>query len=229
MDIRTISRYGAVATLAVAGVAAAIPLVVTEDDDAPAAQQFDAYAAHSGVAAASNAMLVALIALVPAMVFAGRLARRGAPKLGYIGGALSALAWLAGLMSLGAQGIGLYEGSRLPDRAGAAALLDAMAANPVYNTLILIFVLGHVVGMVVLGIGLWRSGAVGWWVGALFILYVVLHTVGHALAAAVDVASGFVLAVALLAVAVRVARTPDAEWDLPAEPSRTAAREALPV
>ncbi|MFG2045272.1 hypothetical protein [Dactylosporangium sp. NPDC048998] len=109
MDIRTVSRFAAVASLAVAGVASAIPLVVTEDDEAPAAQQLDAYAAHSGIATASNVLLIALIALVPAMVYAGRVARRGAPVLGFIGGGLSALAWLAGLMSIGAQQIGLAE------------------------------------------------------------------------------------------------------------------------
>src|SRR3954468_18293102 len=166
MDIRTVSRAAAVVTLAITAVAGAIPLVVTENDEAPAADQFRDYVAHSGVAAASNAMLLALICVVPAMIYAARLARPGAPKLAFVGGGLSALAWLAGLISLGGSQLALYEGSKLPDRAGAAALVDAITADPVYNVLVLTFVLGHIVGMAILGIALWRSRSVAWWVGA---------------------------------------------------------------
>lgn len=230
MDIRSVSRTVAVVTLAVAGIASAVPLIVTENDDAPALQQFHAYTVHAGVAAATNAMLFATMAIVPAMIFAGRVARRGAPKLAYLGAGISAMAWLAGLTSLGAEQIGLYEGSRLPDQNGAAALLDALTKNPVYEGLVLTFVLGHTVGMILLGIALWRSKAVGAWVGILMIVYVLLHTVGHAVSATADIAAGIVLGVVLVVLAVTVARTPNAEWDLPAggrlEP---AAREKLLV
>lgn len=216
MDIRTVSRTAAVVTLAISGVAAAIPLVVTQNDEAPAADQFRDYVAHSGIAAASNVMLLALICLVPAMIYAARLARRGAPKLAFLGGGLSALAWLAGLISLGGVQLALYEGSKLPDRAGAAALVDAIMTDPIFNVLVLTFVLGHTVGMTILGIALWRSHAVAWWVGALYIVYVVLHTVGHAVSPAVDYASGVVIGIGSLAVAYQIARTPNDAWDLPA-------------
>ncbi|MEU8261599.1 hypothetical protein AB0C02_13395 [Micromonospora sp. NPDC048999] len=215
MDIRTVSRAAAVATLAIAGVANAIPLVVTDNDEAPAVDQFRDYAAHSGVAATSNLMLLALICLVPAMIYAARLARRGAPKLAFIGGGLSALAWLCGLMSIGSLQLALYEGSKLPDQAGAAALVDAITGDPVYNALLSSFVLAHIVGMIILGVALWRSGSVAWWVGALYILYVVLHTVGHAVGPVVDMAAGVVLGLGLLAVAFQIARTPNELWDLP--------------
>ncbi|MEV4622594.1 hypothetical protein AB0J74_28270 [Asanoa sp. NPDC049573] len=85
----------------------------------------------------------------------------------------------------------------------------------------MVFVLGHLLGMLVLGIGLWRSRAVPAWVGILFGASPFLHAVAMGVGPAVDAIAYGLLAVATIACAVTLARTPDAEWDLPA---RTAAK-----
>lgn len=215
MDIRTVSRAAAVVSVVGGAVAVSLPLTVTGDEEAPAAQQLGDYAAHSGVALAANVLTLAVILMVPAMVVTARLARRQAPTLAFVGGSLAALGWLAGLMSLGMSQIALYQGASLSDRAAAAGFVDAINGDPVFGTLVGVFVLGHVVGMIVLGVALWRSRAVPVWVAALFVAYPVLHFVGHAGPVAVDYVARVALLIAAVAIAVRIARTPNVEWDAP--------------
>ena len=78
MDLRTVSLAGAV-SLAVGPLAPTIPLTVT-DETAPVTDHLAAYAAHAGTALAGNLILVPLMLLVPAVVCAARLARRGVPR-----------------------------------------------------------------------------------------------------------------------------------------------------
>lgn len=215
MDIRTASRAAAVTSLVVGATALALPLSVTGDGDAPAARQLADYAAHPGTAMTTNVLTFAIILMVPAMVYTARLARRGAPTTAFVGGGLAALGWLAGLMSLGMSQVLLYQGSRLPDRAAAATLVDAVTADPVFGTLVGVFVVGHVVGMVVLGVALWRSRAVPVWVAGLFVAYPVLHFAAHGGPAVIDYVARAALVVAAVGIAVRIARTPNVDWDAP--------------
>ncbi|WP_405086257.1 hypothetical protein [Microbispora sp. NBC_01389] len=215
MDIRTASRVAGAVSLIVGSLALAIPIEIT-DDDAPIAAQLQDYANHSALAMLSNIVLLPVILMVPAVIYAARLVRRGAPSLAFVGGGLSALGWLAGFMSIGAGQIALYQGSKLADQTGAAALIDKMNGDPVYGALMGIFVLGHAIGMIVLGVGLWRSRAVAPWVAALFIAYPVGHVVGHAISPVIDAISSVLLLVSAVAVAAKILRTPNEQWDLPA-------------
>jgi hypothetical protein len=230
MDVRTLSRVAGATSLIVGPLVLAIPVMPTDNTDAPAATQLRDYASHPGAALVSNFFLLALILLVPAMIYAARLARSGAPKLAFVGGGLAALGWLAGLMSIGAGQIALYQGSKLADQAGAAALIDKMTGDPVFGALVGIFVIGHVLGMIILGAALWRSRAVARWVAALFIAYPILHFAAHQTSSAVDVVAGVILLVSAVAIAVRIARTPNRQWDQPAgRDASTAANTAQPV
>ena len=228
MDIRTLSRAAGIVSVIVAPLVLAIPIEISDNEDAPAAQQLPDYAAHSGAAFASNLVLFALLLIVPAMLATARLARPGAPKLAFVGGGLSALGWLAGLISLGGTQIALYQGAKLPDRAGAAALIDAINGDPVFGTLIGLFVLGHVVGMIILGAALWRSHAVPVWAALLFIAYPVLHFVGHQVNPIFDYVAGVALLISSVVIATRIARTPNGRWDAPVG-STTPAEALRPV
>ena len=236
MDVRTLSRAAGATSLIVGPLVLAIPIMVSDNTDAPATTQLHDYASHSGAALVSNLFLVPLILLVPAMVYAARLARPGAPKLAFFGGGLAAFGWLAGLMSIGTEQVALYQGSKLADQAGAAALIDRMNGDPVFGALVGIFVIGHVLGMIILGAALWRSRAVARWVAALFIAYPILHFAAHQTSSAVDVAAGVILLVSAVAIAVRIAGTPNARWDQPAgrdastaQPVTTVAAQAATV
>lgn len=225
LDIRTVSRYVGAATLVLGTAAYAAPITVSGDEAVPSAARLADYAAQPGAARASNVVLLLMIAMVPAMVYAARLARSGAPKLAFAGGGIAALAWLAGLMSIGASQILLYQGSLLPapDRAAAAALIDGVNADPVVGALVGIFVIGHLVGMVLLGAALWRSHAVPVWVAALFTASPIVHMVGYATHPLIDHAAGVALLVSATMIALRIVRTPDSRWDLPAGAAGSAA------
>jgi hypothetical protein len=216
MDVRTLSRAAGATSLIIGPLVLAIPIMASDNTDAPATTQLHNYASHSGAALVSNFFLLPLILLVPAMVYAARLARPGAPKLAFFGGGLAALGWLAGLMSIGAGQIALYQGSKLADEAGAAALIERMNGDPVFGALVGIFVVGHVIGMIVLGVALWRSRAVARWAAGLFIAYPILHFAAHQTSSAVDTVAGVILLVSAAAIAVRIARTPNGQWDLAA-------------
>jgi hypothetical protein len=216
MDARTLSRLAGATSLIVGPLVLAIPIMASDNSDAPAATRLRDYANHPTAALVSNLFLLALILLVPAMIYAARLARPGAPKLAFVGGGMAALGWLAGLMSIGAGQIALYQGSKLADQAGAAALIDRMDGDPVFGALVGIFVIGHVIGMIILGVALWRSRAVARWAAGLFIAYPILHFAAHQTSSAIDVVAGLLLLVSGVAIAVRILRTPDRQWDLPA-------------
>ncbi|MBU2666349.1 hypothetical protein KOI35_22865 [Actinoplanes bogorensis] len=207
MDIRTVSRRFGAASLILGPLALAIPLTVT-DESAPVADQLRDYAGHSGLALTSNLLLFPLMLLVPAMVYAGRLAT---PKLGFFGGGIAAFGWLCGLIGIGGGGILLYQASQQADQGAAASMVEAVNGDPVYGTLVGVFVLGHLVGMIVLGIGLLRAKMVPTWAAALFTAYPVLHFAGNAVNPIVDTVAGVVLLVGCVVLATRLVRTPGEE------------------
>jgi DNA-binding CsgD family transcriptional regulator len=111
MDISTLSRYSAAASLVVGSLALAVPIGYV-DGDQPGATQLREAAAHAGMAKLGNALLAVQILVVPAMVYVARLARGRAPRVAFVGGGLAALGWLAALMGLGTTEILVYQGAR---------------------------------------------------------------------------------------------------------------------
>jgi hypothetical protein len=109
-------------------------------------------------------IFVAALTLVPAVYLVGGVTREGAPRLttaamvllvpGYLGLSLmysqDALTW-----------VGVQEGL---DPATVARLFDG--AHPSADVGASIFVAGHLIGTVLLGIALWRSAAVPRWAAA---------------------------------------------------------------
>lgn len=229
MDVRTMSRRAAAASLIVGPLALALPTTYTEAD-ANGAGQLSLAAAHLTAAHYGNLVLIPGLLIVPAMVYAARLARPRAPRLAFLGGGLSALAWMAGLVGLGATGLVVYHAVGLPDQSTPAALIDRLGADPIVGTLTLLFVLGHVLGMVMLGAALWRSRAIPQWAAVLFTAYPLVHLLAHVVGSVpLDNASGVLLAVPSIMAAVAVLRTSNAHWDLSAgtEPTRVAMPEPV--
>ena len=232
MDIRTASRTFAAASLIIGPLAFAIPVNFTEADS-KAAEQLRVTSHHLGLANLSNTLLLAEILLVPAMIYAARLARKSAPRLAFIGGGLSALAWIAGLISLGGLGVVFYYGARQTDQSAAATLLDKASNDPVIGTLTLLFVLGHLIGMIILGVALWRSRAIPAWAGIMFTLFPLVHLGAHiGGSVVVDDLSALLLLIPAIVCAVTILRMRNDDWDLPtatAAPAVPAERSAVPV
>ncbi|WP_328988665.1 hypothetical protein OG394_20785 [Kribbella sp. NBC_01245] len=157
---------------------------------------------------------VAILTLVPAVYFVGRLTRRRAPRLtaaalvllvpGYL-----ALPWLAS--------------SDYYVWAGGKAGLDAGAITRMYETIHptvdvagVVFVLGHVLGTVLLGVALWRARVVGRWAAVCTIVSQPIHLAAVIVAShTLDLFGWGLQAVGFAAVGWAILRLRDDDWDLP--------------
>lgn len=119
--------------------------------------------------------LVAVLTLVPGVIAAARLCRDAAPRL---------TGWALGLVVPGYLSIGallysdqvLWSATRTgTDPATTVKLLDAV--HPTINIGTVVFVLGHVVGTVLLGLALLRSRRIPAWVAWMLVVSQPLHFV----------------------------------------------------
>ncbi|MEV6108667.1 DUF4386 family protein [Streptomyces sp. NPDC051940] len=214
-DLRRASRWLAAALIplgpaAVAVLRYALPYF-TADDSAATVREA---AAHEG---RQSLVLwcgyAAVLTLVPAVLWVGRLTRRRAPRLTaaalllLVPGYLS-LGWMAGADAL------LWSGARadLPQDA-FVRLYDAV--HPTTDIAVIVFVLGHLVGTVLLGIALWRTRAVPRWAAVLVVGCQPLHLASVVAGVpALDLFAWGLNAAGFAAASAAVLRTPDEEWDV---------------
>jgi hypothetical protein len=156
---------------------------------------------HNGVL---FGMLGALL-MIPAALGAARLAGRGAAKLSFIAGTLVA------------AGYACYFAVLLPDlttfamvRVGGpmadfARVLDARQEDAAGTWVFLLFILGNIVGTVLLGLALWRSRSIARWAAVAIMVWPPMHIAG--LAAGVEwfeVAGAALQGLGFAAVAIRL-------------------------
>jgi len=216
-DLRRSTRWLAALILPIGPAAVAVlryvlPYLTTDDSKTVVA----GVSAHPG---AQSAVLwlgfIATLTLVPAVLWAGRLTRRRAPRI-------TAAAML--LMVPGYLSLTWLIGSDLLVWAGAQAGMDSATLVRLYETAhptsaiaAGVFVAGHVVGTVLLGIALWRSAAVPRWAAILTILSQPLHFVAAVIVGShsLDLFAWGLNAVGFAVVAAAILRLADDEWDLP--------------
>jgi hypothetical protein len=185
------------------------------DGDADFDTTLAAFRAHAGLASGLmyvDAVFVTL--LLPATVAVLWVARRGAPRLTTWAGAISLTGFLAGFTLMG----GVLTSPLLTVRHGLdpSAMKDMSAAfegDPLIAGASLLFIVGVVIGLGLLGLALWRSRAVPAVYGILLMLGGVTHPFipGH-----VGQGIGLLVAAAGFAGAsVALLRTPDDAFDLP--------------
>jgi hypothetical protein len=157
--------------------------------------------------------LAAALTLVPSALAAARLAQRRAPRLALTGVVLLTAGYLTlplvnnDALVRAALLVPRPDGVRLLDFAGGLAPVTVAGA---------IFVAGHIVGLVVIGVALWRARAVPAWAAIVLIVSQPLHLVfavivpNHPL----DAAAWGLTALGLFVAALRVLRTPNDDWDL---------------
>ena len=148
----------------------------------------------------------------------GFVARRRAPLIATWG-----VAVLFGAYSLG-SGAGapdiLVEAlvKRGDDQASIAADAALLMDAPAMLTGAMTFVIGHLVGMVLVAIAVVRARVVAWWVGALIAVAQPIHVVSAVVVPnrLLDVVLGWgATTLGYAIVALAVLRTSDDEWDLP--------------
>jgi hypothetical protein len=230
MDVRQVSRrFGAFALVA-AGLAVTVATAFE-----PAGDQDTVGVVLRKVAAHQSDQRVLIVAdlvavlMLPAMLYLMRLAKRGAPRLALAGGALAFAGWLAAFIAFGGLDIIVYQAARLGQGGQTATLVRAVTHDPAIGTLVAVFVLGHVVGMLLLGGALWRSRAVPGWAAAVVGLAPLVHVAVHSISRTLDAGGYGFMAIGLAGCAVVLWRTPDVEWDLPPLRSRRAVVAAAPV
>lgn len=221
-DLRRSTRWLAALVLPVGPAAVALLRYLlpykTIDDGKSAAI---AVSEHQG---AQSAVLwlgfVAALTLVPAVLWVGRLTRRRAPRLT----AAALLLIVPGYLSL----IWLI-GSDLLLWSGAEAGLDTQTLARLYGTTHPtssiaggVFVLGHVLGTVLLGIAMWRSRAVPLWAAALTVVSQPLHFVAAVILPnpSLDLFAWGLNAVGFAVAALAILRLSDDDWELPTLPRR---------
>jgi hypothetical protein len=180
MDAQAISRRFGAAALVIGplGLVLGSLFAVAGDDDSVPVSLAKIAAHPSGQRAVIICDLLAAF-MVPAVLYLMRLAGPRAPRLTLTGGAVAFAAWLAGLVSLGASDLLYDHAAQLADRASAVSLVHAVTSDAAFVIPEALFLIGHVIGLLLLGIALWRSRAVPRWAAALIGLASVVQFLVH--------------------------------------------------
>lgn len=215
-DTRAISRWAAAIILPIGPAAVAVLRFVLPYDTVDDAKTMAAKVlAEPGRASAVLWLgFIAVLTLVPAAYAAGKLTRRRAPKLTLVAlvllipGYLS-LGWLTGEDQL------LWSGAHAGlDAAGLTRIAEAV--HPTGDLAGVFFVLGHVLGTILLGIALWRSQVVARWAAAAVIVSQPIHFVAAVIVPnhTLDLVGWALQAVGFAAVGWAILQLRNDEWDL---------------
>lgn len=218
-DTRSFQRYVAAALMPLGPAAVAVLRFVlpydTNDSPLVAAQKIAA-----DLPAQSMVLWLGLIAaftLVPGAYAVSRLLRPQVPRLALVAGALLIAGYL-GLIAAGGSDAPFYSGIRAGvDPVVLATVFDESFSHPSGFISITIFVVGHVVGSVLLGIAMIRSRVVGATWGVAMLVSQPLHLLAAVVFSShtLDLCAWGLTAVAMGAAAVAVLRTPNDAWDVP--------------
>lgn len=158
--------------------------------------------------------LLAALTLLPGVLAVGRLVRTRAPKLTAAAMMLVVPGYLALTYMLGTD-IVLWTGAHAGMNVSSLARL-ADTVHPASDIAVGIFVIGHVLGTVLLGVALLRARVVPRVAAVATIVAQPLHFVALVVLGSptVDLIAWVINGIAFAFVAVRIVRTPDDEWDL---------------
>jgi hypothetical protein len=221
-DLRHASRILAalvlpIGPLAVAGLRYVLPYFSATTPRETAA---DVLAAQGRQSAVLWLGLIATFTLLPGVLAVGRLTRRGAPRLTAAAMLLVVPGYLALTYMIGSDLV-LWTGARVGLDVSTLTKL-AETVHPTSNIAAVVFVLGHVIGTVLLGFALLKSGTVPGWAAFVTVVAQPLHFVAFVIlgSPALDFAAWAANVVAFAVVGYAIVKTPDDEWEL--APARTA-------
>jgi hypothetical protein len=181
------------ACLTVGSVGQLVQAVVTPVSSAGKVVDNVAAATASPTATQAGAWLdLCALFFVPALVIVGGLAGARTTRLGWIATVLTVGSTLPGIAYLLATDV-LYVGAaqgKVP-----AAAIDAYLAEPVVTVSTALFLLGHVLGILLLGIALWRAGRVPQWAAACLAVFPFLEIGGTAADLTIVTVAAYVLLV----------------------------------
>jgi hypothetical protein len=209
MNVGAVSRRFGAAALVIGPLSLVLgSLFEAAGDDDSVSVSLAKIAAHP--AAQRGVIVCDLLAgfMLPAVLYLMRLAGPRAPRLTLAGGAVAFTAWLAALVSLGASDLLFYHAALFPDRASAVSLVHAVTSDSAFVIPEALFIIGHLLGMLLLGIALWRSRAVPRWAAVLVALAPLAHLLVHDQSGVINACAYGLLAIGMGACAVTLLRIP---------------------
>lgn len=185
------------------------------DGDASFKDSVAAFEAHRSLLETMKWLdAVFVVTLIPGTIGAAWVARRGAPRLTAAGAAIALSGFFAGIALLGGvETPAVVTVQHHLDVRTMAALNDAMVSEPLLGVASLLFIVGVVFGLGLLGGALKRSRAVPAWAAFAVMVGGATHPF-----IPISVGQGIGLLVAaagMIAVSVALLRMPDDEFDLP--------------
>jgi hypothetical protein len=215
-DVRTFQRYTAAVIMLVPATCVAIGRLF-QTDDSNTRRALDLIAANPE-RQFTFALLgfIGLLAVVPAFLAAASLSRRRRPVLTTIALAVNLVGYLGAFAMAAIDNLYLIGASLPPEQRDVGAIvIDKMWSTGIPGISTSLFVLGHILGAILMGLALRGSIAtVGW-------LAMLLTTPMHVLAfvvlqlPALDMAAWLLMTLAFVCCAVKIIKTPNDEWDLP--------------
>ncbi len=156
--------------------------------------------------------LVATLTLVPAVLWVGRLTARNAPRLTAAALLLLVPAYLCLPFLISGDAGALFGVKRHLPTQVVADLYSS--AHPVMVVAGVVFVAGHVVGTILLGVALLRSRVIPSWAAWVTIIAQPLHVVAAVIVGshALDLVAWGLNAVGFAVVSVAILRTSDDSW-----------------
>ena len=159
---------------------------------------------------------ISLRHVIPAFLAAARLCRRRRPVLTTVALAVNLVGFIGAFALFAIDNLYLI-GASLPaeQRDVAAIVIDEMWSTGIPGFSTNLFVLGHILGTILMGLALRGSiPTVGWLAMLLttpvhFLAFVVLQM------PALDMAAWLLMTLAFVYCAVKIVKTPNDEWDLP--------------
>jgi hypothetical protein len=215
-DVRSFQRYAAAVIMLVPATSVAIARLF-QTDDSETRRTLDLIAA-SPDRQFTFALLgfLGLLCVVPAFLAAARLSRRRRPVLTTVALAVNLVGYLGAFAMPAIDNLYLIGAGLPPEQRDTAAMvIDKMWSSGIPGLSTNLFVLGHILGAILMGLALRGSiPTVGW-------LAMLLTTPVHVLSfvvlqmPALDMAAWLLMTLSFAYCAVKIIKTPNDEWDLP--------------
>jgi hypothetical protein len=197
--------------LAIAIVRGILPYKTTDSNTTLAAQ----VASHQGNETVVVWLtFIAMLTLIPGVITVGLMARRGARRLGTVGLVLAFAAFMSLFWSdvAGSDNVALAAARIGVSPALTGRLLDSLGAIPAIGLASDLFVVGHILGLVLIGIALWRGHILPTWAAVAIAASQVLHFIFAVIVPvhALDGLAWGLTAVGFAVAALTFVREPDA-------------------
>jgi hypothetical protein len=220
-DGRTSRRWVTAGCMVIAPIAFAVIRAVIPYSNSPS-EALAVYSGHAGVyKLLAAAEVIAVLTMGFAMLGLGRLIQGRAPLLALIGTPLAVLGWfmVAVLGTLDSVTYEMTQAGIVGDT--GASLLTRINANSEIGLFFGLFLAGHLVGTLLLGVGLLVSRPVPVWAGIAVIAGDILHPVAFVVlqSHALDALAYLILGAGMIMAARAVLATANDEWDLAPRPA----------